>query len=349
MTRILFGFYVAFLFVGGLPADEKGKSSFVVAPTVTSSPGFGNGLGAVGLYFFRPDTSDTVSPNSLLTLVGLYSDTDSYFTGAFLPLYLAEDRWRVTPGAVRGRTRSELEVGLPEAARFDTDFRGGFLKALRQVTGDWYAGGQIMLMDNQYEARNTAGEAYFSAFEIEDTVSGTLSAVIAYDSRDDQRYPTRGQNGEMSLSYAPEAWTEEGSYTTSQLQAATFHSLSEAQVLAGQLYAKTVSEDAPYFERPTLGQRGDLRGYTPGEIVGDHSVSLQVELRTFFTERWGGVVFCGVGAIWEDGLTSDDLYPSYGAGIRFRLQEANNVNFRIDYALGEDDEDGWYVSVSEAF
>ncbi len=348
MKQCLVFLSLLLLSIRTLAADQQ-EPSYVVAPALSSSPGFGNGLGAVGLLFFRPDASDELSPNSTLTLVGLYSDTDSYFAGAFLPMYLKEDRWRITPGVVSGRVRSALDVGLESTARFDNEFLGAFFKVLRQIQGDWYGGLQLFLMDQRYQAKNAAGELYFEQFEVEDTTSATLGALLAFDTRNDQRYPTQGQNGELIFTYAPEAWVEDEAYATTQLSFASFHALGKESVLAWQLFGKTVSEDAPYFERPTLGQRGDLRGYTPGEILGDHSISGQLELRSFFTPRIGGVVFGGLGAIWEEDLRSEDVYPSYGLGIRFRIQEENNVNFRVDYAIGEDDQSGWYISVSEAF
>jgi outer membrane protein assembly factor BamA len=323
--------------------EKQRTTSFVAAPAVSSSPGFGNGIGGVGLLFFRPDASDTASPNSSLTLVGLYSDTDSYFAGAFCPLFLQQDLWRVTPGLVRGRVRSDLHVGLAQAARFDDDFTGGFLKVLRQVRGSWYAGGALSVMDHRYAARNPAAEDYFTRYDVEDVTSGIVSAVVALDTRDDQRYPTRGQSAELTVGFAPEGWADEEAYTTATATWAGYHGFHPRHVLAVQLMGRTVSEDAPYYEKPTLGQRGDLRGYTPGEIVGDHSLSSQVELRSFFTKRLGGAVFAGLGALWENSLGSDDLYPSCGVGLRFRLQEENKVSFRIDYALGEDDQDGWYM------
>ncbi|MCB1071217.1 MAG: BamA/TamA family outer membrane protein [Kiritimatiellae bacterium] len=329
--------------------EKEGAISLVGAPAISSSPGFGNGLGGVGLLFFRPDASDTVSPNSSLTALGLYSDTDSYFLGAFCPLYLKEDRWRVSPGLVRGRVRSDLNIGLDRSARFDDDFLGGFLKVLHQVKGNWYAGGAFSVMDHRYTARNEQADSYFSLYDVEDVTSGMLSAVAAFDSRNDQRYPTRGQNAECSLGWAPDGLAEGDAYTTVQATWAVYHEFARRHVVAAQMVGRTVSEDAPYYERPTLGQRGDLRGYTPGEIVGEHSLSGQVELRSFFTERLGGVVFGGVGALWENGLSSKDVYPSFGLGLRFRLQQENKVSFRVDYAVGEADQDGWYVSVAEAF
>ena len=51
------------------------------------------------------------------------------------------------------------------------------------------------------------------------------------------------------------------------------------------------------------------------------------------------------------GTTSDEgeNFSSGGVGVRLRLHQANRVNLRVDFAWGEDDEDGFYVSLREAF
>ncbi len=332
---------------------ETGKaneeSSFVVAPAISSSPGFGNGLGAVGLYFFKPNADDEVSPPSTITAVGMYSDTDSYFAGAFGKFHLKEDQWRLTVGVPSGRINSSLDVGGPQNARFENNFYAVFLEAQRKISGPWYSGFRVMSIDQSYTAKNEAGNQYFALYDIQDTRNGKFAGVISYDSRDDQRYPESGTYGEGVLSYAPDNWSDSGEYYVAEASAASFFQIINDQILAVQLKGKTVPDEAPYFERPTLGSRGDLRGYTPGEYVGDHSLLLQLEYRMRFTKRLGAVVFGGGAGLWDDSFTSDDLYWNYGTGIRIRMQEQNRVNFRIDYAIGENDQDGWYVSVSEAF
>ncbi|WFB35875.1 BamA/TamA family outer membrane protein [Kiritimatiellota bacterium B12222] len=344
---------ISTLFAGNLlfaqeKADEK-QRSFVVAPALSSSPGFGNGLGAVGLYFFKPNKQDEVSPPSTITAVGMYSDTDSYFTGLFGKFHLQEDQWRIIAGMPVGKVNSSLNVGAPETANFENKFWGVVLEAQRKITGPWYTGLRLTSIQQNYNAKNLAGQAYFEAFDVEDTHAGSLSALLSYDSRDNQRYPESGSYGDTIFTYAPAEFSDSGEYTKLDVNAASFHTIVHDQILALQLKGSTVSDDAPYFEKPTLGSRGDLRGYTPGEIVGDHSLIFQAEYRMRFTKLFGAAIFGGGGGIWEDSFSSEDLYWNYGAGIRIRMQEENRVNFRIDYAVGEDDQNGWYVSVSEAF
>ncbi|MDF3129750.1 BamA/TamA family outer membrane protein [Kiritimatiellaeota bacterium B1221] len=331
------------------PKETKQKSSFVIAPAVASSPGFGNGFGAVGLYFFKPNAQDEISPPSTITAVGMYSDTDSYFAGTFGRFHLKEDHWRLIAGVPSGRVNSSLDLNGPENARFENNFIAVFLEAQRKIFGNWFGGIRFISIDQSYRAKNDAGSQYLDFYDVQDTHNGKVSGVISYDSRDNQRYPESGTYGEGVLTYAPDNWSESGEYYVAEVSAASFFKIINDQIFALQFKGITVPDDAPYFERPTLGSRGDLRGYTPGEYVGDHMVLLQLEYRMRFTQRYGGVVFGGGAGLWDDTFTSDDLYWNYGAGIRIRLQEENRVNFRIDYAIGENDQDGWYVSVSEAF
>ena len=46
---------------------------------------------------------------------------------------------------------------------------------------------------------------------------------------------------------------------------------------------------------------------------------------------------------------TDNLFTSCGFGIRFMLQTVQRINFRVDFAFGEGDNDGVYVSIKEAF
>ncbi len=38
-----------------------------------------------------------------------------------------------------------------------------------------------------------------------------------------------------------------------------------------------------------------------------------------------------------------------GAGVRYLLSEEDGVNFRLDFAAGNDDNPGFYIGIGEAF
>jgi hypothetical protein len=65
-----------------------------------------------------------------------------------------------------------------------------------------------------------------------------------------------------------------------------------------------------------------------------------------------GMFFVGIAALYEDSMadiSSDEIFGSGGVGMRYVLHEESRLNFRIDYAWGEGDEEGLYVGVREAF
>jgi outer membrane protein assembly factor BamA len=324
------------------PVEKAKESPFVIAPLVTSSPGFGSGLGVMSMFFYRPDADDKVSPNSSLGAVGAYSDTDSYFFGLFNKLYLDEDRWRVDGGVVGARIRSDLTVEGVDNIKFDTGLVGVFAKAQKRVgTSDWFVGGTANFFSKQYTSRNAEGDAYFAAFNVKDEDEGSVGAVATLDTRNHQRYPSAGVLAEASVALHPE-WlgTSEG-YEVLQLSGNWYHEMFTDHVLALRTYGRFTPAGTPYAGLSKLGMRSDLRGYTPGELVAENLIDTQAEWRWMFAPRFGVV---GI-----SNLDADVIYWSGGFGLRYTLNVENQLNFRIDYAWGENDDEGFYISMGEAF
>lgn len=340
----------------GLAAEEaqgeKEEQKFVVAPMVTSSPSFGNGGGLLGMYFFDTDQDDVISPPSSLTAMGLYSDTDSYFMGLFNQIFMNEDHWRIRGAVVNGRVNNELNVDGIGLAEFTSEFSAIIIRSEWRVVGDVFLGVKGTFNDIQYSEGNAASEAYFEAFEVEDASSASFGLLASYDTRDSTQYPLSGILAISGLTFFPEELGAEESYEVFEAEANVYHQLLQKHVLALRAYGRLVPSDTPYSGLSTLGQRSDLRGYTPGEHVAENLLSTQAEYRWTFAPKWGAVGFGGVAALYDGSasdLESDNVYFSGGVGLRYALHEANKVNFRVDFAWGEDDQDGVYVSVSEAF
>ena len=120
-------------------------------------------------------------------------------------------------------------------------------------------------------------------------------------------------------------------------------------VVAGRVYGRFTPEQTPFSGLSTLGQKSDLRGYVAGEHVARNLVSVQIEYRWHFYEKWALVGFIGEAALFDSGLDSDSFYSSGGGGIRYRMSDERRVHFRVDFAMGEGNSDGFYVGISEAF
>ena len=334
-------------------AAEESKRNWLVAPTITSNPAFGNGLGAIGMFFYNPNPADKVSPDSALAGVGLYSDTDSYFLGLFNRTYLKQDTWRVSGGLINGKINNEFSVpDINDTVRFATRINGLFTRVDKRIKGNWFLGATAAIFDIRYKEGNDLSKIYFQLYDVQDNLSGQLGLVGMHDSRDHVRYPEKGNHAEASFTAVPEAFGSEVGYHVSEIFSNQYKSFFERQVLATRAYGRFTPSGTPYSGLSTLGRFSDLRGYTSGENVAENLVALQAEYRWFFTKRFGAVGFAGISELWDGSLkniNSDTFFPSAGVGIRFTLNTENKMNFRVDYAWGADDERGLYVGVGEAF
>jgi len=43
------------------------------------------------------------------------------------------------------------------------------------------------------------------------------------------------------------------------------------------------------------------------------------------------------------------IRPNYGIGLRFLMDKKDNINLRLDYVIGSQNNSGFYVSFGESF
>lgn len=333
-------------------SDTDESKKFVAAPLIFSAPAFGNGFGAMGLYFYKPKSAGDKSPPSTVTMVGAYSDTDSYFLGIFNQGHLYDDHWRPKFGYANGKINNNFDIPVLGDVKFSAEINALFGRLDWRWRGDTFLGAKAGVVDVQYKAKNAAAEDYFKFYEVEDNASGQLGMVVNYDSRDNTRYPHKGALAEADFTVVPEWLGSEQGYYSLALQANGYQQLKPGRILALRAYGRFTPEDTPYVGLSTLGQRSDLRGYTAGEKVAENLISTQAEYRWMFKPKWGVVGFAGVATLYDggvDNVNSDNIYYSGGVGLRYVLHKENRVNFRVDFAWGEDDDSGYYVSMAEAF
>ena len=80
-------------------------------------------------------------------------------------------------------------------------------------------------------------------------------------------------------------------------------------------------------------------------------VATEAELRTQLTPRLGFATFAGLGWVGDgfDDIVLENWLPSYGIGLRIRLSEETPLDYRIDVAVGADEEAIVYLSAGQAF
>jgi hypothetical protein len=136
------------------------------------------------------------------------------------------------------------------------------------------------------------------------------------------------------------------SFSTFDASAAGYWALGKDLVLVAEARYAVSSDNAPFFMKPFVS----IRGFPSGRYLGDVVAQGQAELRWNVWKRFGVVGFGGVGAVSPEGsiFSGSDVAGAYGAGLRYRISNADRMNVGFDIAFGGD-EPAYYFSIGEAF
>lgn len=334
-------------------ADEKPKN-YAVAPILVSNPAIGNGIGVTGMYFFDIGKSEGTGPRSLIQPLVAYTDNKSYFGGLLSTLYLREDRIRLTGGVLGAKVNNEYRDPRPGMgdAKFATHLGAFYAQLQFWVKEHLFLGGQFKLVNTRFSPEDEASRDYLEFVGAEDKTNTGIGPVLTYDTRDNIHYPCSGTLAAVKIFSMFEGLGNEETYHTVEGELNRYLQLVPAHVLALRAYGRTGTTNTPYSDKSRLGMRSDLRGFKSGETIGLTLADVQAEYRWQFRPRWGVVLFGGIAKLWDDDtkeIIQEDYYYSGGLGLRFMINTEQRVNFRIDFALANGDNQGFYVGIGEAF
>ncbi len=137
-------------------------------------------------------------------------------------------------------------------------------------------------------------------------------------------------------------------FTKTEFDFRFYKRIQKNSVAAFQMVVGFADGKIPFRMYPMLGGESIMRGYYQGRYRSTAFYAIQTEYRLVAWKWLGGVVFGGAGKVSEVRESGFVLHPTYGAGLRIRIDKKENVNLRFDYARG-DFSDGFYVSFGEAF
>jgi hypothetical protein len=370
MTRHSHAAFLAFSFVfllaalpafsQGKPAEEK-RGSIVIAPIPVSSPAVGSGLVLVSGYVFKLSTNDSLSPPSFLGAVGAGTNNGSrgvLFGGR---LYFAENKYQTTLLMAKGHVNYDFfgigRVPARESASVPLQTGGTILfgEFLRNVGKNVFVGGRYqyrrLFSRIENDASSPADPGGFEVPEIDlQASSAALGLHLQRDTRDSTFYPTKGTFFNGIGDFFDQAWGSRREYQTYKLSFSGYREVATRQVVAYQVLGCSSNGNPPFYDLCLYGVNNQLRGYTGGEFQDRRMFTTQGEYRLELPKRLGLVAFAGIGGVaeaWGD-LNSDRLLPSVGAGLRFKLDKKNHINYRVDFAYGREGHT-LSIGVGEAF
>lgn len=325
---------------------QEKESPWLITPTFSSSPKLGNSLGALGAYLHKFDEK---SPISTFTLMGNYSDTGSSFYGAFGTAYFSADQHRLKVGAIKGEIENEYEdyLGTGLNAITTDNLNITFINYTKRLESNWFLGLQMLGMEYDVVAGDDQTQDILDSIGLTALNSSGLGAVVEHDTRDSQNSPQNGSLFTFHNIAFRESFGGDENYDTYTAKYSHFLSHGDSNVVAIQLDGRWTS-DAPTSAYSSV----NLRGYTRGEYLAPHSVTVQVEERYSFNEKWGATGFVGAACLYGSGASCDDKdnwFPALGAGVTYMLKVKERMVVRAEFAVGRYDSRGFYIQFGNAF
>lgn len=176
-----------------------------------------------------------------------------------------------------------------------------------------------------------------------------LKVLFLNDSRNNILSPTKGDYFEFSSAFN----VGSSFYTKIALDYRTYFGFGKADehTLAGRFYHSSILGDPPFYDYSMIGGDEYVRGYYLGRFRDKNFSSVQVEFRNHLFWRIGISTFGGISMIYDkvNSIKNDSFKTNAGVGLRFLVDKREGTNLRIDYAVGAQNQSGFYISFGESF
>lgn len=342
---------LAALIAGPLTAEESAsttrESPWMLVPQVSNGPKLGFSIGALAGYLHKFDEE---SPDSLFALTGSYSDTHSFVTGAFGRAHFDEDRQRIFGMAMFARANNEYNdfQNTGQTVSVENDLRMLFFQYQHQLReSKWYFGPTYVNTNYNPSGLNDFSQGILDGLDFSQEINAGLGIILSYDSLDNKQNPHSGQMLDVYVTGYSEAFGGDNNFFSYNGLYSYFIPLQEKWVIALNT-SILATPDAPKASQATLRR---FRAYTSGAVSAEYAYVAQVEARYSLTERWVAAAFGGTAAVvngFDDMSDSENWYPMGGLGVRYILKDAGVV-IRMDYAVGKDDNQAFYLKMGQPF
>ena len=330
--------------------DEKHEGlSIVAVPVPVVDPTLGKGLAPAALVTF-PASEEASTPRSTFGLVAAYTDKKSWIVGGGLQLYLDEDRWRTGLNVGYGVINLGYYGTSSDSIFFDNpvgfEIEGSVINATlqRRVAENFYLGALVRRVDAQVTLDGPIDAIPDLTIDLD--IAG-LGLMGTFDSRDSTWFPTTGELANATLVHYASTFGFDRDFNILELDYSRYWPLADDFVLAAQARGAWAGDGAPFFMLPYL----NFRGFPAGKYLNEFAIQGQAEVRWMFWRDLGAVAFAGTGRVAKGvgELGNGSQGYGVGAGVRYRVSDADRMNIGLDVAYGSDDEIAVYFRIGEAF
>jgi outer membrane protein assembly factor BamA len=337
------------------------KGSWVILPALSTSPETGLSFGALAMHLRKLGKYDTLSRPSNIQAFLIYTvkgqilfspsytliwDKERYFLNGNLSYFQFPEFYY---GIGNQTDKQDQETVSYSMLRLENRF-------LRQIAPHLFAGiQQRFLQISQVERKEGGLLEETRPFGYNGSVSSGLGPALLYDSRNNVVNATQGLYAELTTLFHQDWMGSQAHYQFLRTDLRTYLPLHKSRlghwILALQAQGIFTDGTPPVIRQfAELGSDVLMRGYYRGRYRDRQLLAAQAELRFPLVWILGMTAFAGLGEVAPKiaDFNIQHFKPNYGAGLRIRVNNKENVNIRIDYGLGYRTS-GIYFQIGEAF
>jgi len=337
--------------------------SFVPIPAYTPETSWMAALTAFITY--RDNVDPTMRTSSLA--VAAQGTLKSQFSLGFYPeIYLDSNRIRVEGGVEwylypynffgvgNSNPSSNAELYTPYGAKLE--LRMLYAVSGRRVQHGLSAGLHLDLRYDQIrsiESREDGSTGPLGRGEVVGSQGGWFNGIgpqVSYDTRDNN---FDARSGIFAETYTIFYGTFLGSTFTSAIttvDARAYAPIASEASIAARVLIQSADGNPPFLQIPSIGGSNNMRGIIDAQQRDRLSLVAGAEARFPILWRFRGAVFADVGQVASQvsGVALNQMWVSYGAGIRFLLVPEERISLRLDVGVSRGIPQ-FYLGFNEAF
>jgi outer membrane protein assembly factor BamA len=326
--------------------DSIKRVKILPVPTIGFSPETRTYIGAVTLFTFNL-FRDSITRTSNAKFEFNYTWNKQLTLDAEWNYFFKEEKW-FTKGKLQYSDYPDFYFGIgsntPEINKLLYNSKRIVFEAniLKKVGSKFFLGPNVRYF-NYYNVSYTSSPSYS---ELTDNSNFGFGITLLRDSRDNLLTPGKGLYFNFNAGYN----FSKTNYGQTAIDLRYYKTWDEKLTWANRLFNEFNFGTPPFYDYAFPGGDQYVRGYDYGRYRDKDLITWQTELRTHLIWKFGMAAFGGLSNLYDSsGFTLENMKPNYGLGLRILVDKHDKTNLRLDYALGNAENSGFYISFGESF
>jgi len=314
------------------------------------------GFGAAGFYNFRFKGEPGSSNPSIVQFTVSYTQKKQLLLTIPMEWYWGHNTWKMDGEFSYFRYQYNFygigdETALEKRETFKAEyprFRMDFLRRYKQ----WFGGLRYRFDAMQFTDFEAGGLLEKGSYT--GKTGGIISGagiVVQLDTRNRIYHPTRGVFMEWECYYNNPRIGSDFTYSRYSADMSVYAGIRGEHVVAVQCSTATMTGQPIFYDLLYFGSPRVMRGIQDRRYIDKNMCFIQAEYRFPIWRRFQGVAFGSMGATSGTyaGLFDRKWQQSFGAGLRFILNQKDRLRLRIDYGITPNEGGALYLTVNDAF